>query len=731
MPPVVRATELEDGVQQQSLLHSRNASMTELPSNRALTQGSPFMQSSAHLPVSNAPYTDNPFATPNPSQSHLGDAAYGQSADHLGSYGAAGGKPAWAGVNAARDKQKAKSKKRTMLFIIIGVVALIVIVVVILALTVFKKKDNNAQASGTSGASNGKPGTNNAAVVIGKSGDSVKMEDGTSFTYKNDHGGIFIVDDTNPYNYDAQAQSWTPPLNETWPFGKQRIFGVNLGGWLVPEPFIVPHLYEKYSDLQPPLNGDEWTLSQAMTADTTGGGLSQMENHYKTFITEQDFAEIAGAGLNWVRLPIPFNAFGTLEGEPFLPDVAWTYVLKAFKWARKYGIRINLDFHTMPGSHNGLNHSGKRGFVAWMNSVMGLANAQRSLDFIRGVTEFISQDEYKNLVPIIGVVNEPQGQDWDTKPVAMHMFYLHVYKMIREITGIGEGKGPYVAIHDHFQTMKDWEGFLSGADRLALDSHMYFTFGGKDTPSIEGFPAAPCGSWGTQFNQSRNNFGFTFGGEWSLGLMIVASMFGTWISSPTQAKNCTIWNDYTTWTPEIKQQLKDFALSHMDAFGDFFFWTWKTTVSKYSPGGTLIGAPLWNYKLGLDNGWMPTDPRDSINHCATKMNVNNDPNSFYRGELLPWQTGGTGAGTLQPTATASIDVWPPPALATISNLPAPQYTATGPPPKLPTPTWAAGVTGDDGWANDADTSPGTVPIANCKYPDPWNPGNSPPNPLCQ
>jgi glucan 1,3-beta-glucosidase len=63
---------------------------------------------------------------------------------------------------------------------------------------------------------------------------------------------------------------------------------------------------------------------------------SQLEEHYKTFIvrlldvnrplksdartvmqTEQHFAEIAGAGLNWVRLPIPFWAIDTWEPEPF------------------------------------------------------------------------------------------------------------------------------------------------------------------------------------------------------------------------------------------------------------------------------------------------------------------------------------------------------------------------------------------------------------------------------
>ena len=29
------------------------------------------------------------------------------------------------------------------------------------------------------------------------------------------------------------------------------------------------------------------------------------------------------------------------------------YFLKAIKWARKYGLRIKLDLHTMPGSQNG------------------------------------------------------------------------------------------------------------------------------------------------------------------------------------------------------------------------------------------------------------------------------------------------------------------------------------------------------------------------------------------
>lgn len=72
---------------------------------------------------------------------------------------------------------------------------------------------------------------------------------------------------------------------------------VNLGGWLNTEPFIVPGLYEQYANATyTPV--DEWHLSLAM-----GDNLATaMENHYKTFVTERDFMEIAAAGFNYVRM---------------------------------------------------------------------------------------------------------------------------------------------------------------------------------------------------------------------------------------------------------------------------------------------------------------------------------------------------------------------------------------------------------------------------------------------
>jgi hypothetical protein len=39
-----------------------------------------------------------------------------------------------------------------------------------------------------------------------------------------------VSDRANPFNNDACPNSWTPPLNMSWTWGKDRVFGVNLGG---------------------------------------------------------------------------------------------------------------------------------------------------------------------------------------------------------------------------------------------------------------------------------------------------------------------------------------------------------------------------------------------------------------------------------------------------------------------------------------------------------------------
>ena len=68
--------------------------------------------------------------------------------------------------------------------------------------------------------------------------------------------------------------------------------GVNLGGWLVLEPWMTPSLFAG-TDAK-----DEYTFM------TTPDAAAKLRRHHETFITEDDFAWLGEQGLDLVRLPV-------------------------------------------------------------------------------------------------------------------------------------------------------------------------------------------------------------------------------------------------------------------------------------------------------------------------------------------------------------------------------------------------------------------------------------------
>ncbi|TDL27295.1 glycoside hydrolase family 5 protein [Rickenella mellea] len=593
---------------------------------------------------------------------------------------------------------------------------------------VIKPKGNKSGSGGgtSAGASSANPtstGTPKANLAVtGGDGTMVTTDAGNTFTYKNSFGGSWYWDENDPFHNGAQANSWTPPLNQTFQFGVNKIYGVNIGGWLNTEPFITPAIYQKYSNGNPPAV-DEWTLSQAMRADAAGGGINQLEDHYKTFITEEDFAQIAGAGLNFVRIPIPYWAIETRGDEPFLAKTCWTYFLKAVQWARKYGIRINLDLHALPGSQNGWNHSGRLGTVNMLNGPMGYANAQRSLDYIRILAEFISQPEYKDVIVMFGITNEPQGSTVGMD--ALQRYYLQAYNIVRNAGGTGSGSGPFISFHDAFFPQSQWAGFLPGADRIALDSHPYIAFGGQSNNPVSSFAQTPCNTWAANMNQSMGAFGLSAAGEFSnaiddCGLFVNGVGLGTRFEGDyvgggfPKVGDCSTIVDYQNWDAPTKQGYMNFALSSMDALQNWFFWTWK--IGNSTAG--VVESPQWSYQLGLQNGWMPTDPRQSTGKCGGQ--------SPWNGPLQAYQTGGQGAGQIPASVTQAL-AWPPPTISNggpINQLPS--YTPTASLVTLPVPTYTVSsgkatttVNAGSGWQNTADNAGMMTDIAGCSYLDPW------------
>ena len=119
----------------------------------------------------------------------------------------------------------------------------------------------------------------------------------------------------------------------------ERILGVNLSGWFIPEPWVTPSLYAATGAS----NAAE--LQEAMG---TAAYNERMRRHYETFVSEDDFRRMAQIGLNAVRLPVPWYAFGSQESDASYISVV-DYIDRAIEWAAKYDIRVLLDLATVPG----------------------------------------------------------------------------------------------------------------------------------------------------------------------------------------------------------------------------------------------------------------------------------------------------------------------------------------------------------------------------------------------
>jgi len=125
---------------------------------------------------------------------------------------------------------------------------------------------------------------------------------------------------------------------------------------------------------------------------------------------------------------------------------------------------------------------------------------------------------------------------------------------------------------------------------------------------------------------------------------------------------------------------------------------------------------MWSYQLGLQQGWIPSDPRVAVGACG-----GGSPAS----PLQPSMTGGAGSGDFS-ESVIEANPWPPLTLepSGVAGNALPTYTTTGTVVTLPPPvfTTASGKTvdGGDGWFDTADTRPIYTPVAVCSYPDAWD-----------
>ncbi|KAG0378581.1 hypothetical protein BGX24_003424 [Mortierella sp. AD032] len=459
----------------------------------------------------------------------------------------------------ATSRKGERSCFRRYRCIIIPAIFLVIAAAVAVPLVLLKpwdKNNDNSNKGGSSGSGRGKPDLIPPNTVVTPSNDN-----------------------------SAQPNSYTPPLNQPFDYanGSVKMRGVNLGGWLVLEPFITPSLFDPYIK-----DGvvDEWTLCAHLGPDAAR---KLLEDHYASWVNEDTFIQIKKLGLNHVRVPIGFWAMGNLvQGEPYVANVAWGYLLRAIEWARKHGIRV---------------------MIRWLNGTDGALNAQRTLPYLQQMATFFSSPAYTHVSPIMGMLNEPaafliggeQVLDW----------YKQAFASVRQATG--PGKGPWAIIHDGFLGLEAFGGFMPKSDRLMLDAHQYIMFNeGLMSLNQTAQLKFACQTWGSSSTTSTKTFGPSMVGEFSVAVNDCAiylnginsgyrwdGTFGGNGYRHSPDSTCTGENDVSSYTAEYKTFLKQFFLAQVEAFeqgSGWFYWNFKTESN-----------PLWSYFDGVEHGWLPED----------------------------------------------------------------------------------------------------------------------------
>lgn len=393
-----------------------------------------------------------------------------------------------------------------------------------------------------------------------------------------------------------------------WPYGSEKVRGVNLGGWLVLEPWITPSIFEAAGDAAV----DEWTLCETLGAHQCRSVLSK---HWSSFVTQEDFNQIAAAGMNHVRIPVGYWALEHLDGDPYVKGQL-PYLDKAVKWARAAGLKVMVDLHggecqriffhfgrqadqqrTAPGSQNGFDNSGKRGPINWQkgNTVAKTKPAIAAL-----AKRYAGDADVVTAVEALNEPNIPGGVNQDS----LKQYYYDTWGLAREAR-----KDTAVVLHDGFVPVESWNGFMSastGFDHVMMDTHHYEVFdNGLLSMSTAQHVSTACGFANDHILTSDK---WTVVGEWTgamtdcakylNGKGIGARYDGTYGGSSAIGSCAGKSVGTVAALPQAdRDNIRRFIEAQLDAYekgSGWLYWTWKTE-----------GAPEWDMQQQIAGGVFP------------------------------------------------------------------------------------------------------------------------------
>ncbi|CAI9630229.1 glycoside hydrolase family 5 protein [Alternaria burnsii] len=376
-------------------------------------------------------------------------------------------------------------------------------------------------------------------------------------------------------------------------WGSEKIRGVNIGGWLVLEPWITPSIFDAANQGRPGDIVDEFTLCEKLGHDAA---LSILRNHWDTWVRWEDFNKIKQSGFNIVRIPVGFWAYDTF-GSAYVSGAA-VYIDAAIDWSRSLGLKIIIDLHGLPGSQNGFDNSGQRmDKPRWQEG----DTVAQTLQVHRTIAQKYAQAQYQDVVVGIELVNEPALYNGLNRDV-LAQFYRDGYGQIREVSDTP------VILSDGFVAPNTWNGFLTPSDanavNVAMDHHDYQVF---DSNLLRMSPADHVGYTCSNSESYNGADKWTFVGEWTGAMTDCAKYLNGYgrgarydgtFSGSSYIGSCAWQNNLSTWPASYKDDSRRYIEAQIQAFESktqgWFWWNFKTE-----------GAAEWDAFRLIDAGVFP------------------------------------------------------------------------------------------------------------------------------
>lgn len=381
----------------------------------------------------------------------------------------------------------------------------------------------------------------------------------------------------------------------------KQIKGTNLGGWLVLEKWMDPHLFDGTKA------DDEYYLAQDLPADVYK---ARIEQHRANFITEEDFIRLAHLGFNLVRLPVPYFVFG--DRPPFLGAI--DYVDRAFNWAEAYGIKVLLDIHTAPDSQNGFDNGGISGVCKW-------ASEPDEVEFEKSVAKRLAQ-RYGRRKGLYGieVLNEPataetfksmtsryKARDPEkakgSVPITfdfLYQYYLDCYHILRPI--LPDDK--VIMFHDGFDLDK-WEDFFKQHDftNVVLDTHQYLMVAEMKNHELSISSYENTVKKLGEKIATVNQYVPVVTGEWSLFNSYTAGIDTKGGINPTQEEFSGANHIDKVQLQKAYQKLWKVQVDAWNQGIGYIYWTYKLNIDTINEP-SWYGWDSWALQRAIDKNWI-------------------------------------------------------------------------------------------------------------------------------